>query len=67
MKSIKLKLTKNEQMFIEWEGYKTRWEMLENLLLSLFRYYMKRKPHELERLLGIIQIAYEISKENNKK
>lgn len=62
MKSIKLKISENETLSIDWEGYSSRWEMFESLFFNLFRYYKKRRPDELRELIKMILTAYRVSR-----
>lgn len=59
MKSIKLTTSKgNGTVSIEWDGFKTRWDMLEMILFSIFRYYNMKRPGEVRYLIKLMLVAY---------
>lgn len=59
MKTIKLTTSKDDGMVsIEWDGFKTRWDMLEMLLFSIFRHYNMKRPGEVRYLIKLMLAAY---------
>lgn len=50
---------KNEDSSITIETRSTRYEAIESLILNLFRYYRDKKPEELNKLVRLINVAYE--------
>lgn len=66
MKEINITINKDKRVRIQWEGYGTRWDMLEGLLWAIMHYFQTKRPGEVRWIIKIMLCAYQNSVEKGK-